>query len=261
MQKVSETRTVFDLLSLKGKVAIVTGAASGIGQAMCAALAEAGADVAGTWNKKPIEETKVAVELTGQKFLAIQADLGDGENDAVIIEKTIEHFGKLDILVNNAAIMTHIPLEDRTYESYQRIMDVNLNSAYVLSRAAALYMKQNKIKGRIINISSIGGVSAGGPHVAPYVIAKHGMFGLTQQLAYYFAPDGITFNEILPGVIDTPMNRGSGQVDVNNYIASIPAGRVGTPEDFKGLVVYFASEASAYTTGQQVIVDGGLLVI
>jgi len=259
MKKVSEMKSVIDLLCLKGKVALVTGAASGIGQAMCVALAEAGANVAGTWNRKPIDETKSAVESTGKKFVPIQVNLGDAAHDAAIIDKTVDHFGRLDILVNNAAIIDHIPLEERSYESYKRIIDVNLNSAYVLSRTAALYMKQNKIKGRIINIGSIAGVSAGGLHVGPYTIAKHGMFGITQQLAYYFAPDGITFNEICPGVIDTPIHDGT-PVNIKDYISYIPVGRLGDPEDFKGMVVFFASEASSFTTGQQVIVDGGMLL-
>ncbi|MDR0434020.1 MAG: SDR family oxidoreductase [Gracilibacteraceae bacterium] len=259
MKKVEETRNVFDLMRLDGKVAVVTGSASGIGQAMALALAEAGADIVGTWNNKPVEETRRAVEGTGRRFVDVKLNLKDLKNLPSLIEATLKAFGKIDILVNNAGVTDYVPIEERTYESYSAIMDVNLNAVYILTRAACLQMREMGVRGRVINVGSICGVYAGGFELAPYVISKHGVFGVTQHFAYLFAKDGITVNEVNPGFFDTPIHHGTA-TDVNAASAVIPMGRAAEPEELKGIAVFLASESASYITGQQILVDGGLLL-
>jgi 2-deoxy-D-gluconate 3-dehydrogenase len=216
--------------------------------------------VVGTWNNKAITETKAAVENTGRKFLDVRIDMKNLQALPTIVDAAINGFGRIDILVNNAGIVDYMPIEERPYSTYEKIMAVNVNAVYVLTREVCLNMRKMGIKGRIINISSIGGLSGGSPGVAPYVISKHAVFGITQQFACEFCKDGITVNEIFPGIIDTPIHDGT-PTHISASVALIPVGRVGEPEDLKAPVVLLASDAAAFITGQRLGVDGGHLLL
>jgi 2-dehydro-3-deoxy-D-gluconate 5-dehydrogenase len=251
--------SVLDSFRLEGRVAIVTGASRGLGAAMAAALAEAGADVA-LVARGDLAETEAAVAHTSRRALRVTADLEDRDSPRKILDTVLEHFGRADILVNNAGIIRRAAAVETTDEDWDAVIEVNLRSVFVLSREFARTLVERKSGGRIINIASMLSFQ-GGIRVPAYTAAKSGLLGLTRALANELAPAGINVNAIAPGYMTTDNTRQlredpSRSIDI---LARIPAARWGTPDDLKGAVVFLASPASEYVHGTVLAVDGGWL--
>lgn len=245
--------------SLEGKVAIVTGANTGLGQGMAVALAEAGADVALVGRSRP-EETVEAVEKTGRKAHVIMADLGSLDPVDTIVGETREALGGLDVLVNNAGIIKRNDSIDFTEADWDAVMDINLKTLFFLSQKAARSMIEAKTGGKIINIASMLSYQ-GGIRVPSYTASKSGVMGLTRILANEWAKHGINVNAIAPGYFATN-NTAALQADETRnreILGRIPSGRWGDPGDLGGAVVFLASRASDYVQGITLPVDGGWL--
>lgn len=244
--------------SLEGRVAVVTGANTGLGQAIAVALAQAGADVACV-GRSAMDETEAAVKATGRRFLAISADLGSTEPVNRIVQETVDQLGGLDILVNNAGIIRRNDALEFTEDDWDAVIDVNLKSAFFLSQAAGKVMVA-KGYGKIINIASMLSFQ-GGIRVASYTASKSGIAGLTKLLANEWAAKGVNVNAIAPGYFATN-NTAALQADETrnrDILARIPAARWGKPEDLGGAAVFLASPAADYMHGAVVPVDGGWL--
>jgi 2-deoxy-D-gluconate 3-dehydrogenase len=246
------------LFDLSGRVAVVTGANTGIGQGIALALAEAGASVVGV-GRSPMDETAALVAGAGRKFHAIKADLSTPAPVAGIVAETVEAFGGLDILVNNAGIIRRAPAEDFSEGDWDAVIDTNLKSVFFLSQAAARHMLAEG-RGKIINVASLLSFQ-GGIRVAAYTSAKSGLAGLTRLLANEWAARGINVNAIAPGYCVTNNTQAiredaERQAEISKRI---PAGRWGTPADMGGAAVFLASAASDYVHGVVLPVDGGWL--
>lgn len=254
-------KSLKELSDLKGKVAIVTGSATGIAQAMAVGLAEAGVNIAGVYRSTSPEETKALVEATGQKFFPIHADVSKSEDVSTIIPAALKEFGKFDILINGAGIESHNPIGDNyTEEEYQRCLQINLNQVVALSAEAGKYFKERGEGGRIINVSSIAGYLGMRSGMSPYVITKHAIRGLTRSFGLELAPYGVTVNAVAPGPIFTKMttNPPMKKLYMDKVVAAkCPVGRWGLPEDFKGITNMLCSEAGGFITGQTFLIDGG----
>ena len=235
--------------SLEGKVALVTGANTGIGQGIAIALATAGADIAAAGRSEPTE-TQKAVEGLGRKFLSIKADFGSTEPVQRVVDETVAAFGKVDILVNNAGIIRRADSIEFSEADWDAVMDTNLKVVFFLTQAFA----------KVINIASLLSFQ-GGIRVPSYTAAKSGLAGLTKILANEWATKGINVNAIAPGYFDTNNTEAlRNDADRNAAIlARIPAGRWGRPEDIGGAAVFLASPASDYVQGITLPVDGGWL--
>ncbi len=245
--------------NLAGKVAIVTGSSTGLGEGMAFGLAEAGADIVGIYNKDlPANQEKI--EALGRKFLGIQADLSSVAPVPDIINHTVETFGRLDILVNNAGIIRRNQSIDFTEKDWDDVMNVNLKTLFFLSQAAARQFIRQQTGGKIINIASMLSFQ-GGILVPSYTASKSGVMGLTRLLACEWAPHNINVNAIAPGYMATRNTQAlqDDPVRSKQILERIPAGRWGRPEDLKGAVVFLASEASRYVHGYTLAVDGGWL--
>ena len=246
------------LFDLDGKVAVVTGANTGIGQSLAVALARAGADVA-LVGRSAAEETAEQVRALGQKAAIIGADLSSIAPVQEVVDRTVAELGGLDILVNNAGIIRRNDALDFTEEDWDAVIDTNLKSLFFLSQAAARHMvKQGG--GKIINIASLLSFQ-GGIRVPSYTAAKSGVAGLTKLLANEWAAKGINVNAIAPGYIATN-NTAALQADETRnrqILERIPAGRWGAPSDLDGAVVFLASAAANYVQGHILAVDGGWL--
>ena len=249
--------TLFDL---SGKVALVTGARTGLGQGMAIALARAGADIAAL-GSSPMPETAEAIRQTGRRFHALEVDLSQKFDVKGVVASVVSELGGIDILVNNAGIIRRADLLDHSEEDWDAVLDVNLKSAFLLSQAAARHMVETKRPGRIINVASMLSYQ-GGIRVPAYTASKHGIAGLTKAMANELAPHGITVNAIAPGYMATD-NTEALRNDQNRNAqisARIPMGRWGAPDDLATSVLFLASPASSYVTGITVPVDGGWLV-
>ena len=247
--------TPFDL---SHRVAIVTGANTGIGQALAIALATAGADVA-LVGRTPAEDTAAAIRALGRRALIVSADLSSIEPVQRIVDETVAGLGGLDILVNNAGIIRRADAVDFTEEDWDAVVDTNLKSVFFLCQAAGRHMIATG-KGRIINIASML-TFQGGIRVPSYTASKSGIGGLTKLLANEWAKHGVTVNAIAPGYIATN-NTAALQADAARNTAildRIPAGRWGDPADLGGAAVFLASDAAAYVQGHILAVDGGWL--
>lgn len=250
---------ILDKFRLDGKVAIVTGAARGLGQAMAVGLAEAGADVV-TVDIVDMSQTLHQIESVGRRCFGVSADLRTLESVDKIVPQACTHMQGIDILVNNAGIIRRAPLLDFTVEDWDEVMDVNLRTLFFLSQAVAKVMIEQGRGGKIINIASMLSFQ-GGILVPSYTASKSGVMGLTRLLANELAPHNINVNAIAPGYMATantaPLR--ADPVRGKAILERIPAGRWGEPEDLKGVVVFLASEASSYMHGYTVAVDGGWL--
>jgi 2-deoxy-D-gluconate 3-dehydrogenase len=261
------SNTILDHFRLDGKVAMVTGPGSGLGQAITLGLAEAGADIIGVY-RESYRETQTSVEALGRRFLPLQADLArtSPADLQALVEQAVNAMGKLDILVHNAGIIRRAPALEFSEADWDEVMQVNLKSAFFLSQAVARYfatradIPAGRSRGKIIHVASVLSFQ-GGILVSSYTASKSGLAGLTRLLANEWAALGINVNAIAPGYMITrntePLRR-----DPQRYaaiLARIPAGRWGTPDDLKGVAVFLASEASNYMHGAIVPVDGGWL--
>ena len=247
--------TGFDL---KGRVAAVTGANTGIGRGIAEALAGAGADIAAIGRSDPAE-TLATVKSLGRRGVWIQADLGAKPDHAAIVSEVVGKLGGLHILVNNAGIIRRNSAIDFTEADWDAVLDVNLKSVFFLSQAAARHMIPGG-GGKIINIASMLSFQ-GGIRVSSYTASKSGIAGLTRLLANEWAASGINVNAIAPGYVATN-NTAALQADEKRnaeILARIPAGRWGNPADIGGAAVFLASSASNYVQGIILPVDGGWL--
>ncbi|MCD9023904.1 2-dehydro-3-deoxy-D-gluconate 5-dehydrogenase KduD [Cohnella silvisoli] len=247
-------RNRFDLT---GKTAIVTGAGRGLGQAFAAGLAEAGANIVLVTNRTSAVETKAMVEAFGRKAHIVQVDVADRSKLPSIIDEAVETFGGLDILVNNAGIIRRAPAAEHAYSDWQEVLDVNLNSVFVLCQTAGKLMIEQG-SGKIINIASVLSFQ-GGINVPGYTASKHAMAGLTKALANEWASKGVQVNAIAPGYMSTDNTEALRNDPVRNrqILDRIPAGRWGTDADLIGPAIFLASGASDYMNGHILCVDGG----
>lgn len=244
--------------SLAGKVALVTGANTGLGQGIALALAAAGADIAAV-ARRPSTGTGEAVAALGRRFVAIQADLVSLEPIERILRETFDGLGRLDILVNNAGIIRRADAVDFSEEDWDDVMNINLKSAFFLSQAAGRHFLAQG-SGRIINIASMLSFQ-GGIRVPSYTASKSAIAGVTRLLANEWAGKGVTVNAIAPGYMVTD-NTAALRADAERNKAildRIPAGRWGQPEDMGGAAVFLASSAADYVNGAVIPVDGGWL--
>jgi len=242
------------MFSLKDKVALITGATGGIGEAIARDFARAGATVVLT-GRNEAKLAELAAEISGA--IIIPADLAANNAAADLIAKTIEKAGKIDILVNNAGLTRDTLIMRMTDEQFDEVMNVNLRSAFQLCRAAVMPMMKNKF-GRIINISSIVGY-IGGPGQANYAASKGALVAMTKSISAEIASRGITANCIAPGFIKTAMTDVLPDEIKDAYLKQIPAGRLGAPADIAAAAVFLASDEASYINGNTIHVNGGMM--
>ncbi|MHC5035074.1 MAG: 3-oxoacyl-[acyl-carrier-protein] reductase [Planctomycetota bacterium] len=244
---------------LEAKTAAVTGASRGIGRAVCLALAEAGANVAGIdVIADALEETGALVSEKGVGFLAVQADVSDIGQMQDAVARAVGMFGSLDVLVNNAGITRDSLLIRMTEEDWSRVIEINLTGVYNGIKAAARTMMKQR-SGRIINIASVVGIT-GNAGQANYSASKAGVIGLTKTAARELASRNVNVNAVAPGFIQTPMTDKLSDEARNSALAGIPLGRFGQPEDVANAVLFLAGPLSDYVTGQVIVVDGGMVM-
>jgi 3-oxoacyl-[acyl-carrier protein] reductase len=248
--------------SLENRVAVVTGAASGIGAATARVFAEAGADVALAWfpdDPHDIEPVRRAVEAAGRKALVVEVDVRRTEQVDALVGRCVSELGRVDIAVANAGIARKVPLEELDDHAWNLTVDVDLNGAWRVFRAALPHMRRAGY-GRLIATSSVAGTVSAWPEHPHYAAAKAGLVGLMQNLAVEYGPDGITANAVAPGVIETPQAldpvNSLGPEGVAAVAPLVPVGRVGAPEDIAYLYLYLASEEAGYVSGQLIVADG-----
>jgi glucose 1-dehydrogenase len=249
-------------MRLQGKVAVVTGAGTGIGQAIAVAFAQSGAAVVVDYVGKASvsEDTIDKINAMSGKVLGVDADISLPDDVDELVQKTVAAFGKLDIFVNNAGIEKKIAFVDYPLEEWQKIVAVNLTGPFLCSQAAARQMILQGAGGRIINISSVH-EDLPMPTNAPYCTTKGGLRMLMRTIAVELAPHRITVNNIGPGAIYTPIDKDV-EIDAklnDRILAEIPLGRWGKPEEVAQLAVYLASDDAAYITGSTHFIDGGML--
>jgi gluconate 5-dehydrogenase len=256
-----ELPSLQSLFDLTGKVAIVTGGSRGLGLEMAEGLGEAGAAVVITARREPdLQEAEAHLKAKGIPVLAFQGSVADPASVEALVAVTRERFGGIDILVNNAGVTWGAPTLEMPLERWQYVIDTNLTGAWALSQAVCRAMVAQGRGGRIINISSVGGLLGSRPSAMSaigYSTSKAGLIGLTRTLATHMAEHGILVNAICPGFFPTKMTRGVLAKIGDHAGEGVPLGRIGQAGELKGVVVFLASAASSYITGQVLPVDGG----
>jgi NAD(P)-dependent dehydrogenase (short-subunit alcohol dehydrogenase family) len=251
--------TVLERFSLTGKVAIVTGASSGLGVAFAKALAEAGADVVlGARRVDRLADTQKLVESIGRRALAVATDVAKQPDCQALVDAAMAEFGRVDVLVNNAGIGTAYPATRETVEQFTQVIDVNLNGCYWMAQACGRVMQPGS---SVINIGSVLGLTTAGLPQAAYSASKAGLIGLTRDLAQQWGSrKGIRVNCLAPGFFASEMTDGYPDGYLESQAARIVQGRMGDPEELAAAAVFLASPAGGYVTGQTLVVDGGLTV-
>jgi len=249
----------YELFSLEGKKALVTGASRGIGRAVAIGLAEAGADVALVSRSEALFPAAREIEKLGRKALVIQEDLSRPEAAEEVVGATVKKFGSLDILVNNAGTTRRAPAENFSDEDWETVMELNLNAVFRLCRSAGKVMLARGY-GKIVNVASLMSFQ-GGITIPAYTASKHGVAGLTKSFANEWAGRNITVNAVAPGYVRTEVTAPLQKDRERNrqILERIPQGRWAEPEEMVGAVIFLASDASRYVQGHVLVVDGGWL--
>ena len=247
---------------LAGKVAIVTGSGSGIGQSIAIRLASEGASVVVNYRGKPdgANTTKSQIEAATGKAITVQADVSNLTDTQNLVDQTYQQLGCCDILVNNAGIEKSADFWDVTEQDYDAVLNVNLKGAFFLTQAFVRRLRDAKQPGRIINISSVHEDMVF-PHFSTYCASKGAMRMLMRNLSVELGPLGITVNNIAPGAINTPINASllANKPKLDALLRNIPLGRMGTPEEVAGIAAFLASDEASYITGSTYFIDGGLI--
>lgn len=251
--------TVLDMFSLTGRVAIVTGASSGLGVHFAVALAEAGADVVVAGRRaERLADTVALVEATGRRALAVPTDVTDPESATALVEAAVAHFGHVDVLVNNAGIGTSYPATRETPEQFRAVLDTNLMGAYWVAQACGRVMTPGST---IVNISSVIGLTTQALPQAAYASSKAGLIALTRDLAHQWTGrKGIRVNALAPGFFETEISESYAEGYVESQLQRVAAGRQGDPRELAATLVWLVSAAAGYVTGQTVVVDGGFSI-
>ena len=252
---------VLDLFHLDSKTAIVTGGGRGLGQYMAEALSEAGANVVLCSRKKEaLEEVKEGIEEKGGKALALACDVTEPDDVENVVSETEERFGAIDILVNNSGATWGAPPLEMPLEKFDQVMWVNVRGTFLMSQAVGRRMIERGEGGKIVNIASIAGLVGGRPdymQTIGYNSSKGAVISMTRDLATSWAQHGINVNAIAPGWFPTKMSSGLIEQFEDKMLEDIPLKRFGSPEDIKGVILFLASPAANYVTGQTIVVDGG----
>lgn len=251
--------SVLDRFRLDGRVAIVTGASSGLGVAFARGLAEAGADVVLAARRVDrLEETAALVREAGRQAVTVETDIADPEQAQRMVDRAVEQLGRVDVLINNAGIGTAVPATKETPEQFRQVIDINLNGSYWAAKAVGRVMQPGS---SIVNISSVLGLTTAGLPQAAYSASKAGVIGLTRDLAQQWgARKGIRVNAIAPGFFHTEMTDEYQPGYLDSMKQRIILGRTGDAEEIAATAVWLASDAAAYVTGQTIAVDGGLTI-
>src|SRR5215213_10606050 len=249
---------LLDAFSLDGKVAIVTGASSGLGVAFAIGLAEAGADVAICARRVDrLQETKARVEAHGRRCVAVEADVSDPEACERVVERAVAELGRVDVLVNNAGLGTAVPATRETPEEFRKVIDVNLNGSYWMAQACGRVMGPGS---SIVNIGSVLGSTTAGLPQAAYGSSKAAIIGLTRDLAQQWTGrKGIRVNALAPGFFASEMTDQYPEGYLDQMKWRIPAGRMGEADELTAALIFLASDAASYVTGVLLPVDGGFL--
>ena len=250
-----------DLFSLEGKTAIVTGGGRGLGRYMAEALSDAGANVVLCSRKwEPLEEVRQEIEVRGGHALALSCDVTEQEDVEKVVSAAEEAFGGVDVLVNNSGATWGAPPTEMPPEQFDRVLAVNVRGVFLMSQAVGRRMIERQSGGAIVNISSVAGIVGGRPdymQTVGYNASKGAVISMTRDLATSWAEHNITVNAIAPGWFPTRMSGALIEQFEERMLEDIPLRRFGNPDDLKGVVVFLASPAAAYVTGQTIVVDGG----
>jgi glucose 1-dehydrogenase len=249
-------------LRLQNKVAVITGASLGIGSAIALALGREGAAVAVDYRSHPDEAKQIVdqIEGSGGRAISVHADVSSPEDVKNLIQRAVEEFGRLDVMINNAGMEEKMPFLDTPLEVWNRTIAVNLTGAWLGCQEAARQMVNQGGSGRIINVSSVH-EDLPMPTNSPYCATKGGLRMLMRTIAVELAPHDITVNNIAPGAVDTPMDAPLEEdADrMHQLLSEIPLGRMAKPEEVAALAVYLASDDAAYVTGSTFVIDGGMM--
>jgi glucose 1-dehydrogenase len=249
-------------MTLKGKVAIVTGGNSGIGKAVVLGLAEQGANVAIDYvaDEAATTELEKKVQALGDKVIGVKADVSKVDDLRMLIDKAVEAFGRLDVMVNNAGIETRTSVLDTTVEQYERVLDINLKSAFFGTQLAAKQMIKQGDGGRIINMTSVH-EDWPMPGNTPYCLSKGGMRMLTRTAGVELAPHGVLVVGVGPGAVDTPINKATEDdpAQLQKLDSAIPIGRLAKPEEIASVVAFLAGAGASYLTATTIFADGGIM--
>ena len=250
------------MIDFTDRVAVVTGAGGGIGEATALLLAEQGADVVVTDVVSEREAVGEAVEERGTNALVRELDVTDAEQAQSVVDDTLEEFGRVDILVNNAGIFPTATLEEMTAADWQQVIDINLTGVFNCTKAALPAMREQGY-GRIVNVSSASGGHIGwSGDLSHYAASKGGVVGFTRSAAIDLGPDGITMNAIVPGMVDTgAAEQVATEEQIQAAVNATPVGRQGDPEELAAAIAYLASEPAAFVTGASLVVDGGITLV
>jgi NAD(P)-dependent dehydrogenase (short-subunit alcohol dehydrogenase family) len=251
--------TILDKFKLDGKVAIVTGASSGLGVAFAEGLAEAGADIAVCARRvERLEETRAKVEATGRRCIAVPADVAKPEDCQRVVDETVAQLGRVDVLINNAGIGTAVPATREQPDDFRRVIDINLNGSYWMAQSCGRAMKDG---GSIVNIGSVLGSTSAGLPQAAYAASKAAIIGLTRDLAQQWTGrKGIRVNALAPGFFASEMTEQYPDGYLDAMAPRLLSGRKGDAEELAAALIFLASEAGGYVTGQTLAVDGGLTI-